>query len=130
MIDKKIMGTGMRFNTGKAELHQVPTSLKFAVAKVLMYGEQKYAKGNWRLGMKWTTASDCLERHMASWLDGEDLDDESGLPHLYHAAANIAMLIEYSETCKDLDDRHTETPINTKDTAFTQHNFNTFEKDK
>jgi len=96
---------GLRFNEGKPEIHQVPTSLIIAVAEVLKYGEQKYAKGNWKKGMDWTKPYDCLMRHMFKWLNGEEKDEESGLSHLYHAAANIAMLIEYKETCKELDDR-------------------------
>ena len=104
---EKVIGKGLRYNEGKVELHQVPTSLTVGVAKVLKYGEQKYAKGNWRLGMKWTTPYDCLQRHMMKWLDGEAIDEESGLSHLYHAAANIAMLIEYEKICPELDDRWT-----------------------
>jgi len=124
----KSMGGGLRYNNGKAELHQVPTSLRLAVAKVLMYGAQKYAKGNWRKGMSWMTINDCLERHMISWLDGEENDEESGLPHLYHAAANIAMLIEYKETCPELDDRFIENKINTRDKSFDKYEFNKYNK--
>lgn len=102
---EELASVGLRYNSGKAEMHQVPTSLMRGVAEVLMYGEQKYAKGNWKKGMKWTIPYDCLMRHMYAWLDGEEKDAESELSHLYHAAANIAMLIEYKETHKELDDR-------------------------
>ena len=120
-------GGGLRYNTGKAQIHQVPTSLINGVAKVLMYGAQKYEKGNFRKGMDWTTPYDCLQRHMMRWLDGEQLDEESNLPHLYHAAANIAMLIEYSETCKELDDRFTGEK-NEYSTSFESHDFNSIKK--
>ena len=126
MVDKKDvkMGSGLRHNSGKAELHQVPSSLMFAVAKTLMYGEQKYEKGNFRKGMSWTTVYDCLQRHMLKWLDGEQNDEESGLPHLYHAASNIAFLIEYSETCPELDDRFKYAPINTMKDSFDKIKYN------
>jgi len=104
-LEESKTGGGLRYNSGKAELHQVPTSLNFAVAKCLMYGAQKYEKGNWRKGMSWMAVYDCLDRHMKKWLDRDPADEESGLPHLYHAAANIAFLIEYSKTCPELDDR-------------------------
>jgi hypothetical protein len=45
-------------------------------------------------------------RHMAKWYEGEENDDESGLPHLYHVLTNIAMLVEYSKTCPELDNRY------------------------
>lgn len=103
-IDKR-EERGLRHDAGKPEIHQVPTSLIIAVAEVLKYGESKYAKGNWKKGMDWVKPYDCLMRHMFKWLQGEETDEESGLSHLYHAAANIAMLIEYKETCPELDNR-------------------------
>lgn len=126
--DTSISPTGsLRYNGGKAELHQVPSSLLIGVAKVLMYGEQKYEKGNWRKGIDWSVPYDCMMRHMLKWLDGETLDDESGLPHLYHAAANIAMLIEYSETHKNLDNRYNG-PINSYNQSFEGYKTNEYKK--
>ena len=124
-MTKKVDGGGLRYNSHKAEHHQVPTSLTNAVAKTLMYGAQKYEKGNWRRGMKWSIVYDCLQRHMLKWLDGEVKDEESGLPHLYHAASNIAMLIEYAETCKSLDDRF-DGMVNDYDTSFEAHSYNAY----
>jgi len=99
------MGGGLRHNTGKAELSYVPSSTLFAISKVFMYGAQKYSPNNWRRGMSWTSVYNCLQRHLLKWYDGEELDDESLVPHLYHIIANAAMLIEYAETYKDGDDR-------------------------
>lgn len=125
---KKATGGGLRYNTGKAELHQVPSSLPLAVAKCLQYGAQKYEKGNWRKGMSWMTVYDCLQRHMLSWLDGEEVDEESNLPHLYHAASNVAFLIEYAQTCPDFDDRWKEA-IRGKESSFDNVKFNEYKKD-
>ena len=127
-LNESKMGGGLRYNNGKAELHQVPSSLNFAVAKCLQYGAQKYEKGNWRKGMSWTTVYDCLQRHSLKWLDGEALDDESGLPHLYHMACNVAFLIEYAKTCPELDDRF-QGEINPAGISFDQVNFNEFKKE-
>lgn len=127
--ESKVDGGGMRFNSNKAELHQVPTSVINGIAKVLMYGAQKYEKGNFRRGMKWTTPYDCLTRHMMLWLDGEELDEESGLPHLYHAAANIAMLIEFAETCPELDDRF-KGEVNSYKDSFAKHEFKAYGKNE
>lgn len=124
---KQVMGGGLRYNSGKAELHQVPTSNILAIAKVLQYGAQKYEKGNFRKGMAWTTVYDCAMRHMMKWLDGEQVDEESGLPHLYHAMANVGFLIEYSETCPELDDRF-KGVINQAKDSFDKVNFNKYTK--
>ncbi len=97
---------GLRYNKGKVEIHQVPTSLVHAAAKVFMYGATKYEKNNFRKGMDWSIPYDALLRHMSKWWNGEGYDEESKLSHLYHAAANISMLIEYEKTCPELDDRY------------------------
>lgn len=37
---------------------------------------------------------DALYRHWLAYLGGEERDAESGLPHLWHLACNVAFLIE------------------------------------
>jgi hypothetical protein len=98
---------GLRFNEGKVPMELVPPSLIFATAKVLQKGAEKYAPRNWEKGMKWTVVSGCLLRHFYKWMSPlhSDFDEETGLNHLWHVACNVAMLIEYENTCKDLDDR-------------------------
>jgi len=100
-------GGGMRFNKNKIPMDLVPTSLIFETAKVLGKGAEKYAPRNWERGMKWTTVYGCLMRHLFKWASPfhSDLDEETGLSHLSHVACNVAMLIEYSRTCPELDDR-------------------------
>ena len=100
-------GEGKRYNEGKVPLELVPSSLMFAVAEVLAVGAKKYAPRNWERGMNWTTVLGCAMRHLFKWVSPmhSDFDEESKLNHLWHVAANIAMLIEYENTCKHLDDR-------------------------
>lgn len=100
-------GGGKRFNTGKLSIELVPTSAIYAIADALQYGATKYEPNNWRRGMKWSVPYACAMRHLMKWFEGEDRDEESGREHLSHVIANVAMLIEYAETCKELDDRYT-----------------------
>lgn len=103
----KIDGGGLRYNNDKLPLELVPPSLMFATAAVLKHGAKKYEPRNWERGMPWTVVVGCLLRHVYKWLSPfhSDLDEETGLNHLWHAATNIAMLIEYEKTCPNLDDR-------------------------
>ena len=87
----------LRYNTGKPQIHQVPKSLVTGVAEVLEFGARKYQKHNWRKGNDWNISYDSGMRHMMSWWEGEDIDPESKLHHLKHAAANIAFLMEMVE---------------------------------
>lgn len=98
-------GGGMRSNSGKVPISLCPNSTIYAISKVMEFGSHKYEPNNWRRGMKWSIPYDCAMRHLTTWFDGDTLDSESKLNHLYHVAANIAMLIEYEKTFADGDDR-------------------------
>lgn len=71
-----------------------PVSLIFAVTAIREYGTSKYhAPDNWKL-VEPQRYRDAAYRHWLAYLDGQKLDPESGLPHLWHLACNIAFLIE------------------------------------
>lgn len=84
----------------------IPQRALIEVAKVLDFGAKKYTAHNWRLGMDHSRLYDAVLRHVAAHVDGEDLDPESGLPHIAHATCGCLMLLEY--ILKDIgnDDRY------------------------
>lgn len=98
-------GGGKRHNSGKAPVHLLPPMPLKATAEVWGFGAQKYESWNWARGMPWSVPYACAMRHLMAWYEGEDLDPESGLPHLDHVACNIMMLQQYRETYKEGDDR-------------------------
>lgn len=65
-------------------------------AKVFEYGKCKYAAWNWVKGMNWSVPIACALRHAdAYYVGGEELDPESGLPHIGHILCNTTMLLHY-----------------------------------
>jgi len=79
---------------GKSRPTLVPVSLINAVTAVREYGTAKYhAPDNWRQ-VEPQRYRDALYRHWLAYLSGEANDPESGLPHLWHIACNVAFLIE------------------------------------
>jgi hypothetical protein len=72
----EVDGGGKRLNEGKVPLDMVPTSMLYAVARVMEYGAQKYEKDNWRRGMKWSVPYACAMRHLLKWFEGEEADEE------------------------------------------------------
>lgn len=98
-------GGALHKDDGKVPITMTPKSLVEAVAKVLHFGSKKYKPNNWRAGSSWTRFANSVFRHLYQWLEGETYDPESGLNHLYHAATNIAFLIEWEKTFPEGDDR-------------------------
>lgn len=56
--------------------------------------------------MDWTRLLNSAARHLWAYIDGEDLDPETGLSHMAHLMANAAFLIVYRERGLGRDDRH------------------------
>ena len=94
-VDK--MNQDVKADAGKPRPTLVPISLINAVTEVREYGCQKYKDPeNWR-AVEPQRYKDALYRHWLAYLDGEEFDLESGLPHLWHLACNAAFLIEMED---------------------------------
>lgn len=93
--------SGNKFDDSKTDLTLVPPELTEAVARVMMFGVQKYSRGGWRsvpdARRRYFAA---LLRHLHRYQAGEDNDAETGMPHLWHAATNIGFLIAYGDGIK------------------------------
>lgn len=82
---------------GKVQPTLVYPSLIKAVARVREFGNKKYIdKENWRT-VDPAMYHDALYRHWLAHLEGEEVDSESGLPHLWHVVCNAMFLIEGRE---------------------------------
>lgn len=104
-VNSKEKGSGARYNTGKADLSLIPLVTLEEEAMVWEYGKAKYAAWNWAKGMNWSVPYACALRHLSAWQRGEEIDPESGQSHLAHVMCNIRMLMLYSKTYKEGDDR-------------------------
>jgi hypothetical protein len=76
------------------------------VGEVCGMGAEKYDLHNYRKGYKWSLSSNALFRHVLAFLDGQDLDEESGLPHMAHAAWHAMVLVQFMRDHPDFDDRY------------------------
>lgn len=97
--------SGTKHDQGKIPLSLLPKEGLEYEAKAFDYGVKKYGKGNFRGGMEWSRLIDASLRHLIAFNNKEDLDKESGLHHLAHLKANVAMLIYYVENKVGKDDR-------------------------
>lgn len=87
-------GASQKHDGGKDRWDLLPLGPVRSVVQVLTYGAKKYAPNAWRLV---PDAKDryfaAALRHLTAWRDGERLDEESGLPHLAHAACCVLFLL-------------------------------------
>lgn len=84
---------GQKHDEGKPQYHLLPPKALEDVIKVLTYGAKKYSPEGWRnVSNGRERYFDAANRHLWAWKAGEELDPESGLPHLAHAMANLMFL--------------------------------------
>lgn len=98
---------GVKFDAGKIRMDLVPQDAIMAIAAVFTYGAIKYDDWNWAKGMRDGRIDAAYERHRAAYLLGEELDDESGLPHLWHMGCCVLMRISAQLRGVLKDDRDT-----------------------
>lgn len=90
----------------KLPLHLFPMTATIYGTLALLDGALKYGRANWRAaGVRASIYYDACLRHISRWFEGEDLDVDSGLPHLAHALACLVILIDAKEAGKLKDDR-------------------------
>lgn len=91
----KVDEQAVKADAGKLRLTLVPHEVIRAIARVRMYGTEKYGDPeNWRR-VEVERYRDALLRHTLAYLeDPQGVDEESGLHHWEHMACNIAFIAE------------------------------------
>lgn len=108
--------------SGKLPLHLWPTTATALGSLGLLDGMLKYGRSNFReIGVRASIYYDAARRHMDAWFEGEDVDPDSGLPHLAHALACIAIIVDADAAGKLNDDRMVGGGYRALVTALTPH---------
>ena len=83
---------------GKLQLSLVPTQIIKDIATIRMYGNAKYGDAkNWKTVEK-QRYIDAFYRHWLEYVKNpKSIDEESGYPHLWHCACNMAFICEMDE---------------------------------
>ena len=91
---------------GKIPMHLWPATATAVGALAMHYGQLMYGRNNWReAGVRASVYVSACQRHLAAWFEGEDSDQESSIPHLAHALACLAILVDAQAANKLTDDR-------------------------
>lgn len=100
------MDHSLKFDQGKLPLHLIDPLWLTTTAQVLDHGQQKYGPWNWAKGtFSYSRLYSALQRHLQAWWNGEELDQETGLPHLWHANCCMMFLTRYTHDLLGTDDR-------------------------
>jgi len=103
-------------DAGKLMLTAVPRKMIWDIAEVRRFGMMKYPDGgvdNWKR-VDIQRYRDAMYRHWMAYLDNpHGLDEESGLPILWHVACNCAFLCELEtfDTIQDTDEEGVHDPV-------------------
>jgi hypothetical protein len=105
VVVEPVEDVGVKFDGDKPRHDLIAPEMLEGVAAVLAHGAGKYGERNWEKGLGWSRPFAACMRHLWAWWRGEDLDQESGLPHLDHAACNIMFLCAFAKRGTGTDDR-------------------------
>lgn len=109
------MEQSYKMDAGKPPLDLVPPELGLAAARAFAFGAAKYSQWNWLQNARrfeWGRLIGALERHLAGFKMRHEVDAESGLDHLDHMAATLAMLLTLRANALGVDDRRPGIPEN------------------
>ena len=91
----------------KPRLDLIPLNALTYIALGLQEGARKYGSASWRdvpsVDLAQYVAA--TMRHLMAYADGEDTDPESGNPHLAHAMASLAIMVDLIENGNGADTR-------------------------
>lgn len=91
----------------KPERHDlIPVPALSLLARLYGKGAEKYAEHNWRKGYEWSKSYAAAQRHMQLFWDGEDIDEEMGLPHVTCATFHMMALATFMSEHPEFDDRY------------------------
>ena len=94
--------TVYKHDQGKPRLDLVPPGIIEAVGVIRTYGMHKYKTTCGWQNVEPERYTAALMRHLCKFLrNPHSKDKESGLPHLWHMACNVAFLIEMYEEAEE-----------------------------
>lgn len=96
---------GTKYDSGKPPMALLDPEYLEGLARVLGFGASKYSPDNWRNGISYRRLISAAYRHLGAINKGENIDPESGEPHVYHLACCNMFLASMMAHRPDMDDR-------------------------
>ena len=97
----KAPAVGRKFDTDKPDYTLLPWDAVEEIVKVMDFGANKYARDNWKhvegADTRYLAAA---FRHLSAYAQNEDVDAETGISHLAHAACCMLFMISINKGTK------------------------------
>lgn len=103
---RSVSSTGGEKGTKEERFDLLPTEALAKVARHYGIGAQKYAAHNWRRGYEWSKSYAALMRHLTAFWGGEDIDEETGSPHMAAVTFHALALLTFMDEQREFDDRY------------------------
>lgn len=100
----KVLGTLETIQT-ELQQHEITCSARRQGLIITTHGVTLSGDRNWERGYSWGLSFAAMMRHAWAFWRGEDIDLETGSPHLVAVAWHAFALLEFGRTCPQLDDR-------------------------
>ena len=92
--------------SNKIPIHLFPKTAVLHGTLAMLYGALLYGRSNFRaIGVRASIYYDACNRHLDKWNEGETYDSDSGVHHLGHAIACLAIILDAEAAGKLTDDR-------------------------
>lgn len=90
----------------KVQISTIPETVLVMIAAGMTEGARKYGRHNYRVkGVRASVYYDAAMRHLLAWYGGENMDKDSGLPHVAKAITSLCVLLDAMLCAKWVDDR-------------------------
>lgn len=99
---------GYKLDNGKAPMTLFPYEALEGATQALKYGIEKYGKYNFTEGIEISRLLDAASRHLYQYVWVNKQDPETGLSHLDHALASLAMAKWMEVNRKELTELYTD----------------------
>ena len=84
----------------------VPFTVLWELGVAMLEGARKYGRHNYRVsGVRTSVYVDAAKGHIDQFWEGEDIDPDSGLPHIVKAIASLVVLRDSQIRGNVVDDR-------------------------
>ena len=101
-----MVSKGKKFDKDKPTLAYIPLEALWEEGKAFKAGAEKYDPWNYKNGIDVTRTVSAAIRHIYRFLDGQNIDEETGAHHLGCARAGLAMALDTLKYHPEKDDRY------------------------